>query len=114
MNRYTSILFRAYLPAAALLLVSIGAMVWTSVAGNIHFLNGWVGVLRWLPPIALLAALVMAAVATLRMWRGQRADVAPCASCAGPMGGLERGRGGDSRSCMSCGAGLDEQATGSR
>lgn len=114
MNRYTSILFRAYLPAAVLLLVSIGAMVWTSVAGNVQFLNGWVGALRWLPPIALLAALVMAAVATLRMWRGQRGDVSPCASCGGAMGRLQHGRESDYRSCTSCAAVRDEQATASQ
>lgn len=114
MNRYTSILLRAYLPAAALLLVSIGAMVWTSVAGNIQFLNGWVGALRWLPPIALLAALVLAAVATLRMWRGQRGDGSSCASCGGAMGRLQHGRDGAYRSCTSCGAVRDEQPTDSQ
>ena len=114
MNRYTSILIRAYLPAAVLLLVAIGAMVWTSVAVNVNMFSGWVGVLRWLPPIALLAALVMGVVATLRMWRWQRADAAKCAGCAGSMGPLQHGPNGDYRSCMACGAVQDEQATANK
>ncbi len=113
MNRYTSILLRAYLPAAVLLLVAIGAMLWISVAGNVDFLNDWIGVLRWLPPIALIAALVMAAVATLRMWRWQREDAPTCAACAGPLGRLQHGRNGDYRRCMACAAIQDEQATAS-
>ena len=110
MNRYAWILLRAYLPATVLLLVAIGTMLWISVAGNVDMLSGWVSFLRWLPPVALLAALVAAAVATLRMWRWQRGDAPTCAACKGPLGRLHHGRAGDYRTCVACGARQDEPA----
>lgn len=103
MNRYTWLLLRSYLPAAVLLLVAVGAMVWTSVAGNVDALGNWVQVLRWVPPIALLAALVLGGIATLRMWRWQRGDAPTCASCKGPLGRLHQGRDGGYRQCLGCG-----------
>ncbi len=113
MNRYTWILLRAYLPATVLLLVAIGAMVWTSVAVNVDALGSWVRVLKWLPPVALLAALVFAGIATLRMWRWQRGDAPTCAGCKGPLGRLHQGRAGAYRDCIACGQRQDEQVTAS-
>lgn len=111
MNRYAWILLRAYLPAAVLLLVAVGTMAWISLAGNVHMFRGSVPVLRWLPPLALLAALVAAAVATLRMWRWQRGDAPSCAACKGPLGRLHRDDGGQYRRCVACGRRQDEPAT---
>lgn len=104
MNRYGWILLRAYLPAAVALVFAIAFMFWTSVASNVDALNGWVPWVKWLPPLALLVALVSGGIATVRMWRWQRGESSVCANCQGPLGGLRRGPHGDYRKCLACGA----------
>ena len=58
MNRYGWMLFRAYLPALVALAVALGAMVWTSLLGSMEPARHLVLFSKWIPPIALLAALI--------------------------------------------------------
>lgn len=104
MNRYGWILLRAYLPAAAALIFAVTFMGWTSLAGNVNALSGWVPWFKWLPPLALLVALVSGGIATVRMWRWQRGESSGCASCQGPLGRLRRGPQGEHRKCLACGS----------
>lgn len=103
MNRYGWILLRAYLPAAAALVFTIAFMLWTSVAGSVNALNTLVPVVKWLPPLALLVALVSGGIATVRMWRWQRGQSPVCAGCQGPLGRVRHGPRGDYRKCLACG-----------
>ena len=103
MNRYGWMLFRAYLPALACLAVATGAMVWTSLLGSMEPSRHLVLYSKWIPPIALLAALVSGGIATLRMWRWQRGTTPACTGCGGPLGRVHASPMGDYRKCLACG-----------
>lgn len=104
MNRYAWMVVRAYLPALLALALAVIGMTWTSVSGNVHALSPLVPYVKWLPPIALLAALVAGLVATLRLWRWQSGKTPLCAGCGGPLGRLQQGPQGSYRKCLACGA----------
>ena len=103
MNRYAWMLFRAYLPAMVFLAVAVGAMLWTSALGDIELLKNLVPYSKWLPPIALLAALLAGGIATLRMWRWQRGEEPACTGCGGALGRVRHSPTGDYRKCLCCG-----------
>jgi hypothetical protein len=103
MNRYGWMVVRAYLPAVAALLLAVLAMFWTSAFGNIDALKTWVPYAKWLPPVALLLALVSGGIATLRMWRWQRGQEPACSGCGGALGRLRHAPTGDYRKCLCCG-----------
>ena len=58
MNRYGWMVVRAYLPALIALALAVVAMVWTSLFNHSASLNGLVPYAKWIPPFALLGALV--------------------------------------------------------
>lgn len=100
MNRYGWMVVRAYMPAVAALLLAVVAMFWTSLLGSTGPLKGLVPYSKWIVPIALLAALLGAGIATARLWRWKRGQVPVCKACGGPLGKLHRG----ACKCRSCGA----------
>ncbi len=103
MNRFGWMVLRAYLPAMVALLLAMAAMVWTSLLGQQVTAPALAVLLRWLPPLALLAALVAGAIATLRMWRWQHGQTPVCRGCGGLLGKLRHGAQGDYRKCLACG-----------
>lgn len=102
MNRFGWMVLRAYLPAAVSLLLAMGAMLWTSLSASIVSLRDLLPVVKWIPPFALLAALISGGIATLRMWRWQHGKTPICA-CGGPLGRVRHGSAGDYRRCLACG-----------
>lgn len=104
MNRYAWMLFRAYLPALVCLAVAVGGMVWTSALGSMDVSRNLVLYAKWIPPVALLAALVSGGIATLRMWRWQRGEEPACAGCGGALGRVQHSASGDYRKCLACGS----------
>ncbi len=104
MNRYGWILVRAYLPAAVALACAGAFMLLTSLLGSLEATRGLVPFAKWLPLVALLAALLSATIATVRTWRWQRAGARFCAACNGPLGGVEAADDGPIQQCLACGA----------
>jgi len=104
MNRYSRILLRAYLPAALALACAVALMWLTSLLGSIDATRSWVPVAKWLPLLALLAALLSGTLATWRTWRWQRGGAKVCAACGGPLDSVHRGADGPWQRCQSCGA----------
>jgi len=105
------ILLRAYLPAGIALLAAVGLMLWTSIVGSVDLLKSWVPAVKWLPPVALLVAIVSGGIATMRMWRWQRDGAPVCQACGQA---LERIRIGldAGRRCRGCGAPVAQSDVG--
>ncbi|MEO8367404.1 MAG: hypothetical protein ABI538_14510 [Pseudoxanthomonas sp.] len=103
MNRYGWMVVRAYLPALVALALAVLAMLWTSLFGHSDTFKVLVPYAKWLPPLALLAALVAGLVSTLRLWRWQSGKEAKCNGCGGVLGRLQHGAQGDYRKCLACG-----------
>ena len=104
MNRFGWMLLRAYLPAIGALVLAIMGMLWTSLFGSIDALRAAVPIVKWLPPVFLLAALVSGLIATLRMWRWRTGQLPACAGCGGPLGRVQQGPQGATRKCLACGS----------
>lgn len=102
MNRYGWMVVRAYLPALIALALAVVAMLWTSVFGNSHSLNVLVPYAKWIPPFALLAALIAGLFSTLRLWRWQSGKDTTCSGCGGPLGRVHHAAQGDYRKCLAC------------
>ena len=103
MNRYGWMVVRAYMPALVALALAVVAMLWTSLFGHSANLNVLVPYAKWIPPFALLAALIAGLLTTLRLWHWQSGKVAKCHGCGGPLGRLHHGTHGDYRKCLGCG-----------
>ncbi len=103
MNRYGWMVLRAYLPALIALALALLAMLWTSLFNHSTMLNGLVDYAKWIPPFALLAALVAGLVPTLRLWHWKNGKTLRCRGCDGPLGRLRHGPQGDYRKCLACG-----------
>lgn len=103
MDRFGWMIVRAYLPALGALVLAVLAMGWTSLFGNIGTLHVVVPIVKWLPPLFLLAALGAGLVATLRLWRWKSGKLPTCAGCGGPLGRVRHGVSGDTRKCQACG-----------
>jgi hypothetical protein len=103
MNRYGWMIVRAYLPALLALALAVLAMVWTSLFNGSVALNGLVPYAKWIPPIALLAALGAGLFSTLRLWRWKSGKTPHCRDCDGPLGRLHHSPQGDYRKCLACG-----------
>lgn len=103
MNRYGWMVVRAYLPALIALALAVVAMVWTSLFNHSASLNALVPYAKWIPPFALLGALIAGLLATLRLWHWKSGKSARCRGCDGPLGRLQHGPQGDYRKCLACG-----------
>ena len=104
MNRYAMILLRAYTPAGIALLAAVGLMVWTSIVGSVDPLKSWVPMVKWLPPLALLAAIISGGIATTRMWRWQRDGAPVCQACGRALERVRTGPDVGQRRCRECSA----------
>jgi len=112
MNRYAMILLRAYLPAGIALLAAVGLMLWTSIVGSVDLLKSWVPTVKWLPPLALLVAVVSGGIATTRMWRWQRDGAPVCQECGQALERIRVGLGVGQRRCRGCGAPVAQSDAG--
>ena len=103
MNRYGWMVLRAYLPALIALALAVLAMVGTSLFHHNATPNGLVVYAKWIPPFALLAALVAGLLSTLRLWHWKNGKTPRCRGCDGPLGRLHHDPKGDYRKCLACG-----------
>ena len=103
MDRYGWMVVRAYLPALLALAVAVLAMGWTSLFGHNAALNALASYAKWVPPFALLAALIAGLYSTLRLWHWKSGKTPRCRGCDGPLGRLHHGPKGDCRKCLACG-----------
>lgn len=103
MNRYGWVVLRAYAPALTALLIAVLSMFWTSLFGHSAAFNGLASYAKWIPPFALLAALIAGLLSTLRLWHWKNGKTPRCRGCEGPLGRLHHGPQGDYRKCLACG-----------
>lgn len=96
MTRMHWMAFRLYWPALACLLLAFvstwGHAVPSAPLGE---------VLRWTPYVLLALAMLLAAVASLRLMRREARDALIC-DCGGLLGGKREGRLGPYRKCVVC------------
>lgn len=103
MNRYGWMVVRAYLPSLIALALAVLAMLWTSLFNHSATLNALVPYAKWVPPFALLAALLAGLFSTLRLWRWKSGKAPRCRGCDGALGRLHHSPKGDYRKCLACG-----------
>lgn len=110
MDRWGWMALRAYVPAAfALVAGLVSAWVVSHLpAGSL--IAGMLAPLRWVAPIAFLAAVGLSLLATYRLLQWERGS-APTCHCGGLLGrerpGI-RGRG-DYRRCLACGRAVNQR-----
>jgi hypothetical protein len=96
MTRMHWMAFRLYWPALACLLLAFvstwGHAVPSAPLGE---------VLHWMPYVLLALAMLLAAVASLRLMRRETPDALIC-DCGGLLGGKREGRLGPYRKCVAC------------
>ena len=97
MTRTHWMAFRLYWPALACLLLAF-ASTWGHAAHS----DPWGDVLRWMPYALLAVAMLLAAVASLRLMRWETRGVLIC-NCGGLLGTERKGPLGRYRKCAACG-----------
>ena len=107
MERWSRMVLRLYAPAAGALLLAVVAMVLLEVIRHSPTVAGMYGVMRWMPVLAVLAALVTGGAATLRLWHWKRSDAVPVCECGGMLGRVRGAPNARYRSCLACGARVD-------
>lgn len=102
MTRMHRIALRIYLPTLACLLLAF-AFTWVLSGATQDTQGGELfNALRWLPHALTGVALVLGAVASLRLRRWEAGDALICA-CGGLLGSERDGRFGRYRTCIACG-----------
>ncbi len=103
---------RAYAPAVVVLVLAILIKAVVAPLDANPLAGGVVSVMRWLPIAGLGWALLLAAMASYRIWRWDRGESPACVACSGPLGGEQLGRanrGGAFRRCYACGKAVNHR-----
>ncbi|QLQ28675.1 hypothetical protein H4W19_07505 [Pseudoxanthomonas mexicana] len=97
MTRTHWMAFRLYRPALACLLLAF-----VSTWGHAAHSDPWSDVLRWMPYALSAVAMLLAAVASLRLMRWETRGALIC-NCGGLLGAERKGPLGRYRKCVACG-----------
>lgn len=106
MDRWTWMMFKAYLPSMYVAGVTFLAWLVTKDIGQNPLLQSLGQIFGWIPVVGFGVALLMASFTTFRMWRWETGRGPSCHSCGGMLGGERDGRasrGGAYRKCLACG-----------
>jgi len=111
MDRTTWMTLKAYVPAAALLVVAFVALAAAKGLAAYPLSAVAFSLFRMGSLIAFGLALIALASATYRLWRWENGKGPICPVCSGPLGAEKSGiKGrGDYRTCMQCGKHANER-----
>ena len=109
MDRWTLMAVRMYLPAAAVLLLSLALTFPVASMQGHAILGGIARIAWWGTGAGMVLGAVMAVFATFRLWRWERGNDPVTCDCGGLLGRERGGRYGLYRKCLACGRNVNER-----
>lgn len=109
MDRWTWMFARMYSPAIGALVIGLLLMLPVGMIRESELLAGVHAMARWVPPLAILASLILGLIATVRLWRWDQGRSLLVCECGGLLGRERPGRFGAYRKCLACNRKVNER-----